>query len=480
MDELPRTIGRFRVEALLGRGAMGVVYRAHDPDIDRNVAIKLIRADLLDGDSREQYLQRFRTEARAAGRCVHPNIIGVHDFATHEGNPYLVMEYVEGVDLGRVFTRGTQAPVAAVARIALLVLDALAYAHGFGIVHRDIKPANILLMVAGTPDIGSDKLPMLDIARLNLKVTDFGISRLGSLELTQNAVLVGTPSYMSPEQCRGDPVDGRCDLFSLACVLHELLTGQRLFSGASFAETLYTLTHVAHRPACDVRPDVPAGLSRIIDRALAKRAEERFEGAAAMAAAIRLLHEGEFADRLDSRDDGATIVLPSSRPHQPGPASGTGAADLAHLGGSSLLTIERRLARHIGPLAGYYMRRTLRDARSADEFCRLLGDLLPQESQRGPFIRDALELVADASGSHATPPTLGPASSGETGGAGLMADAVERVTRALAQIMGPIAPRLVAKARAKAGSRSELENLCAEMIEQPEQRMRFRTLLDGT
>ena len=470
MEQLPTAIGRFRIEALLGRGAMGVVYRAHDPDIDRTVAIKLIRADLLDGDSREQYLTRFRNEAKVAGRCVHPNIVGVHDFAVHEGNPYLVMEYVDGVDLGRAFGRGVTAPVVAVVRIALQVLDALAYAHGFGIVHRDIKPANILL-TAGS-----------DLAAFNIKVTDFGISRLTLFEFTQSTSLVGTPSYMSPEQCRGGQIDLRCDLFSLGCVLYELLTGERAFGGESYPEILYKLTHTPHRPLHQARPDVDQGLADIIDRALAKRPEDRFADARAMAAAIRLLSSAAApgASEAAAAHDGepATIVRPFARgrPSGGGPATGavTG-SDLGRLDGSSLNTIERQLAHHLGPMAGYHLRRALRDARSADEFCQRLTDLLPQESQRIPF-RGTLELAFAGREFRSTPaPTaaLPPAAPGPE----ISADSVERVTRALAQVMGPIAARLVARARAKAATPAELETLCADMIDRPGERERFRTLL---
>jgi eukaryotic-like serine/threonine-protein kinase len=160
---------------------MGLIYLAHDPAIDRKVAIKLIRADLLGGEERADYVARFQHEAQAAGRCAHPNIVAVYDFSLHEGNPYLAMEYVEGRNLSEVLAgSGRFPPPAAVALIGQ-VLDALACAHGLGIVHRDVKPANILLL----PD-------------RRVKMTDFGISRLDTSGLTQTGSVIGTPSYMSP------------------------------------------------------------------------------------------------------------------------------------------------------------------------------------------------------------------------------------------------------------------------------------------
>ncbi|MBV9777630.1 MAG: serine/threonine protein kinase, partial [Acetobacteraceae bacterium] len=162
MTNTPERIGRYRIERVLGRGAMGVIYKAHDPAIDRPVAIKLVRADLLDGGERDEYLARFRQEAQAVGRCTHPNIVALYDYATHEGNPFLAMEYVEGVSLAQALERGTRFRPDEAAFIMVQVLEGLGCAHELGVVHRDVKPANVLLLPGG-----------------RVKVTDFGISRIG-------------------------------------------------------------------------------------------------------------------------------------------------------------------------------------------------------------------------------------------------------------------------------------------------------------
>src|SRR4051794_37603982 len=192
--DLPKALGRYRIDAVLGRGAMGVVYRAHDPVIDRPVAIKLVHADLLDGGDRTDFLARFKREAQAAGRCIHPNIVTVYDYS--DGMPpFLVMEFVEGRDLqGVLRSRGRLGPPEALP-ILMQVLRGLGHAHAAGVVHRDVKPANIMLPGGGV-----------------VKITDFGVARLGRHSMTHAGAIVGTPSYMAPEQLRGVGVDARSDL----------------------------------------------------------------------------------------------------------------------------------------------------------------------------------------------------------------------------------------------------------------------------
>ncbi len=183
---------------------MGVIYAAHDPVIDRKVAIKLIRADLLSGEEQADFVARFQREARAAGRCAHPNIVAIYDFAVHEGNPFLAMEYIDAGNLGQAIAASGRFSEAAAVAVIGQVLDALACAHGLGIVHRDVKPANILLPANG-----------------RVKMTDFGIARFDSSNLTLDGAVVGTPSYMSPEQCGGGAVDARSDLYSTGVVLYK-------------------------------------------------------------------------------------------------------------------------------------------------------------------------------------------------------------------------------------------------------------------
>ncbi|HZZ88047.1 MAG TPA: serine/threonine-protein kinase, partial [Caulobacteraceae bacterium] len=299
MSALPTTIGRYVVEKELGRGAMGVVYKAHDPAIDRPVAIKLVRMDLLEGGRREDYLARFRHEVQAAGRCQHPNIVAIYDMGAHpkpgeaieSGEPFFVMEYVDARPLDEVLPKGAGIEAKAAGGIVLQLLDALAAAHALGVVHRDVKPANLLLLADG-----------------RIKVMDFGISRVSTSHLTQAGAVMGTPRYMSPEQVRGDAVDARSDLFSAGSVLHELLTGRTPFAADTPEQVMFRLIYEPPEIA-PAGPNLSEALRAVIERAIAKGPDDRFQSAQAMAAAVRAAM-GQPAQAVHA----ATVVMAQAAP----------------------------------------------------------------------------------------------------------------------------------------------------------------------
>ncbi len=451
MPEIPKSIGKFRVEGVLGRGAMGVVYKALDPDIERTVAIKLVRTDLLEGDDRAHYVSRFRNEAKMVGRCIHPNIVGIHDFSMHEGSPFLVLEFVDGKDLGRTFRRGTQVGLAATGRIALDVLEALTYAHAFGVIHRDIKPANILLTRAD-----------------GIKVTDFGISRALSLDATMSSVLVGTPCYMSPEQCLGDAVDARSDLFSMGSVLYEMLSGHRCFQAPNFVAATHKILHQEPEPLGALRPDLPAAVVRVIETALAKRPEDRFQSASEMAQALRSALREDGAPVGPDGHDATAVTAAASRDRQ----AKRPAAELEALGGASLATMERRLAHYLGPMAGFHLRKAMREAQTPEELGKMLAELIPEERARGQVQAELLKIMAVDGGL-----AVLRSSAGAPGGAGLPTVTVDAAAKVLTLIMGPVAPHLLRRALLTVKTPAELEAACVEMIEPPEERDRFRKLL---
>ena len=452
MPDIPEFIGKFRVQGVLGQGAMGIVYRALDPDIERTVAIKLVRTDLLEGDDRAHYISRFRNEAKMVGRCIHPNIVGIHDFSMHEGSPFLVLEFVDGQDLGRAYRQGAQIGLAATGSIASDVLKALSYAHGFGVIHRDVKPANILLTKAAA-----------------IKVTDFGISRALASDATMSSVLVGTPCYMSPEQCLGGAVDARSDLFSMGSVLYEMLSGRRCFDAPNFVAAAHKILNQDPEPLSVLRPDLPASVIEVIKRALAKRPEDRFQNAAEMEQALRdALREGGARTGQHSHD--ATVIMAAAGRTFPAKRL---AGEFEALRGASLATTERRLAHHLGPMAGFHLRKAIRTARTPEELGQMLADFVPEEPAREQVRADLLKIIASDSGLA----MLRSSGGASPGGTGLPSVTIDAAAKALTLIMGPIAPHLLRRALLTARTPAELEAACVEMIGPSEERDRFRRLL---
>jgi serine/threonine-protein kinase len=262
-------LGRYRIIGELGRGAMGVVYKAEDPVLDRQLAIKTVFVPAEDAD-RNEYEARFTQEARAAGKLGHPGIVTIYDVGHEGGVVYMAMELLEGVDLGAQ-AAARRFSVAEAVTIAERVADALAFAHDRGVVHRDIKPPNIMLIAGG-----------------RVKIMDFGIARMRSSDLkTQTGLMLGTPRYMSPEQVAGRPVDQRSDIFSLGTVLYELLTGTKLFAGNDATEIMYNVSQLRPVPPSRINRQVPAMLDLVVARALEKDANERYQDAHQFAADLR-------------------------------------------------------------------------------------------------------------------------------------------------------------------------------------------------
>jgi eukaryotic-like serine/threonine-protein kinase len=437
----PAEIGRYRIESVLGRGAMGVVYRAHDPEINRPVAIKLIRADLLDGAERADFIARFRHEAQAAGRCTHPNIVTIYDFATHEGNPFLAMEFVDGITLKQICQPGAKLAVADAISIVLQMLDALRAAHEMGVVHRDIKPANIML-----------------VGGRQVKVTDFGISRLESSELTQQGAAIGTPSYMSPEQCRGTPVDQRSDLFSTGVVLYELLSGERPFTGRNFTEVTRSVLNDAPPDLAGRDVAISSALQTVITRALAKSPAARFATAAEMAASLRAtLQAGTQAV-----EDDRTIVAPRiavaapPAPREPGSGIGSmGSFDRELLG-----TLERRLAHYVGPIARLLVQNAARDTDNLESLCATLAGNIERPGDRDAFRKEMLQQRPRGSSTALPAATLGD-------------DELQLAQLELTRFLGPVARVLVKREAASAVTPADLWQRLAAHIEGDADRRAF-------
>jgi serine/threonine-protein kinase len=267
----PKEFGRYRVERELGRGAMGAVFLAHDPQIDRRVAIKTIQvfSGLPDAE-REQARRRFLAEARSAGKLVHPGIVTIFDVGEADGAPWIAMEYIEGETLDTFCRSDRRLDVDVVVDLVAGLAETLGYAHQAGVVHRDIKPTNLIRT-----------------GERAAKIMDFGLAQSGTAGRTQDGHLLGTPNYMAPEQIRGDRADARTDLWSLAVVLFELLTGEKPFAGDSVSSVLYRVVNEPPRDLDAHFDRVPAPLAGFLRKALAKDPQARFADAAAFAWALR-------------------------------------------------------------------------------------------------------------------------------------------------------------------------------------------------
>jgi len=263
------TFGRYEILRELGHGAMGTVYLGRDPKINRKVAIKTLEYAQVDGGELEEIKTRFFREAEAAGMLSHPNIVSIFDAGEEHDMAYIAMELLIGDDLTRYCAPDNLLPVGRILSIISDVTMALDYAHRQGVVHRDIKPGNIMLLEDG-----------------RIKVTDFGIARVVDASQTRSGIVLGTPSYMSPEQVAGKDVDGRSDLFTLGIVLYQLLTGAKPFIGDTITAIMYAITNHAYTPLSEAAPEVPPCVERIVDQLLAKALTKRFKSAAQLSKAL--------------------------------------------------------------------------------------------------------------------------------------------------------------------------------------------------
>ena len=265
--DTPKKIGRYEILEELGHGAMGTVYRAKDPAMDRVVAVKTIISLVLASEQGSDFRERFYREARAAGALTHPGIVPVFDVGEHEGLPYLVMEFISGKTLAEAMKKSERLTLDRVCEIGQKIAEALGYAHQHGVVHRDIKPANILLTSKEAHGIERPK------------ITDFGVAKMAAGHTTLTGQILGTPAFMPPEQITGSPIDGRADLFSLGVVLYWMATGELPFPGESITAVSYKVVHTEPVPPRKLNPSIPIKLENIILKCLAKNPDERYQKA---------------------------------------------------------------------------------------------------------------------------------------------------------------------------------------------------------
>jgi len=279
-------IGKYKILGILGQGGMGIVYKAIDPDIERDVAIKAIRFENFpEGTQKDDLIARFIREGRAAGKLAHANIVTVYDVCRDQDLTYIVMQYIEGRSLQALIDSGKRLTFPEINAIMKPIADALCYAHQSGIVHRDIKPANILLDKTGKPYLA-----------------DFGVARMDSSTMTRTGTTVGTLGYMSPEQVKGQNIDHRSDIFALGIILYELLTGKTPFPGENISTIVYKIVHEQPPRMTEINKDIPAGYDFVVGKALAKNPEDRYQSCRQLI--VGLESAGQILERTLSFETG--------------------------------------------------------------------------------------------------------------------------------------------------------------------------------
>jgi serine/threonine protein kinase len=454
-----RSIGRYRIEALLGTGAMGEVYRAHDPAIDRLVAIKVVRPELVAGSGGEQLLERFRREARAAGRRFHPNIVAIWDFGDDNGMPFLVMELVEGQSLDQLIK--SSGPLAQDRSVGIItqVLSALGFAHANGIVHRDIKPSNIMVLPGD-----------------QVKVADFGIARLEASEFTIVGDLLGTPAYMAPEQLSGGPIDHRTDLFATGVILFEMLTGVKPFRGKSITEIISFMEKRGPEDIRALNPAVPEAMKHVIGKSVAFDPGQRYADAAAFSKAV--------ADAMP----GPSMPGPSGEPRLSGSGISKAQAQLttnaAHtisgegpFSAELLRETERDLATLIGPMASIAVKRAVRNASDLLGLYELLGKQVANPKDRAEFLARGRQRAAAGLGRPRPPPGPAPAKTIErqsvSPGQSPNPASIVAIESDLTRYIGPIARILVKRELGKFESLAKLCLVLATHIPDERERRAF-------
>jgi eukaryotic-like serine/threonine-protein kinase len=307
-------IGKYKILEKIGQGAMGEVYKAHDPVLNRFVAVKTISSELGADDTLRK---RFQREAQSAARLNHPNIITVYDYGEEQGKIYMAMELLDGSDLKQAIARRASLSLDDKLSVVDQIAEGLAFAHSHEIVHRDLKPANIHLLGNG-----------------QAKIMDFGLARLGGSEMTRTGMVMGTPHYMSPEQVRGERADARSDVFALGCVFYELLTYRKPFDADSMHSVLFKVMQEDPPPAHEVDPAVPAVLAQVVARAMAKDPSQRFQNASefrsALHRAMQAVAAGQGENALPD------LALPAGAPAaRGGDAAGSGSRSSSLRGASA-------------------------------------------------------------------------------------------------------------------------------------------------
>jgi eukaryotic-like serine/threonine-protein kinase len=475
---IPRSIGKYDIMDALGIGGMGTVYRAFDTTLERTVALKILQLDRGHDVTPQELSARFRNEARAVARLNHPAIVTIFDYDDQDPvGAYIVMEYINGCALDEYVKQRPELHLEDAISAMQQVLAGLAYAHRQGVIHRDIKPSNLLVTREGL-----------------VKITDFGIAKIGPRSQTQSGLIVGTPQYMAPEQYMGGVVDHRCDIHASGAVLYELLTGSPPFHGTT-AEVMYKVCHEVPKPVSSVNPLLPQVFDPVVARALDKVAANRYSTAGEFQEALRASWDTmspkppspTMSDRARmvataiSRQPVAPKVTPASvsppavkAAASSGSRRGRNVADSGSLAAWSrdqLAEIERQLMAILGPVARVLVQDAAATTASRQELYRLLASYLKTPEERRQFLKGGGQASTDPG----EPPlsTTNAIIFANIVGRPLTPEATQRATLLLARYLGPIACLLTRKAAQTAIDEAQLYAMLAEKVADVTERERF-------
>lgn len=458
----PAQLGKYPITGVLGKGAMGVVYKAFDPVINRPVAIKTIHKALIGQDlSGSSTTARFKNEARAVGRMSHPGIVAIYEYGEDAETAYIAMEYVEGRTLSQILHGCPRPPECDVLTIMDQLLAALDCAHKHGVWHRDIKPANLLVTNTG-----------------QLKVTDFGIARIESVVLTQITSTIGTPGYMAPEQYIGENIDHRVDVFAAGAILYGMLVGHPPFQGSAESVMYKVVNEPAVPPSKVADADRPEFYDAIVAKALAKKPADRYQSVAEFRAALA---KRDLSAEPDTGETTVIVVREDSPPAPPvgvlEPPSGVPRSAATTIPGwdpATLHQVELALASFVGPMAKVLVRKAARDVHDITGLKTSLCSQLGSEQDRQRFMAkfDAVTSPGQvSSGSKVTAATSRPQaqpathpSAGSSVGQPITPDTLAHATRVLSSSIGPIASIVVKKSAAKAQTQEQLYLLLGEQV----------------
>ncbi len=443
---------------------MGIVYQGLDAQIERKVAVKVLHTHLIEGDLGDDLTVRFQQEAKAAARCLHPNIVSVFDFGFHESRPYIAMEYVEGIELKAQLQSDSQYSLAVAADITIQILQALEHAHAKGVVHRDIKPANIILLENG-----------------DVKVSDFGVARLDTSDLTSTGFMVGTPNYMSPEGLQGLTVDKRTDLYSVGVLFYELLTQRRPVRGLSLDETIESLDVLGHLSVQNINSIKP-----ILRRALQPNVEARFQTARDFISKLEAIDDMELSEAKTGfyiSPDAKTLIA-SSKPDI-----------MANTLSSEVLeSLEQTLAKYVGPMAHYLVKKSSKKSQTMEGLSQILAQHIPNETERQEFIQNLTSSgiykkgnanqTSNTANSSSVSRIFGPNDSTSINTATqstiiktISADEIKKVADALVFYVGPLAKRLAKKDAKNSVSLDDFHQRAADNIPNAKERTEFLSKL---